>query len=229
MDSRPALNRPPLPKTKNNWTKDERAAEAVRLYLRRYSYREAAAKVGVTPKRCQDYVREWKDQQAARLNPLLAVFKEEETAKLDELEKEYWRAWERSQGDAVKRVDKSDAAEPGPQPPDPIGGPTSAAGKGTTTVERKGQVGDPRFLDGIKECIRLRCQLRGLMVPKPGSLDDGEEMVVREYHESADPRLLQPDPRRMLPPRTVTDATEEGDDDESADATAEDRADAEPG
>ena len=88
--------------------------------------------------------RRW---QASALVDLNAA-KAQELAKIDNLEREYWEAWERSCEDAGTVVKK--AKEGG-------------AKEATQTI--KGQAGDPRFLTGVQWCIERRCKLLGLDAP----------------------------------------------------------------
>ena len=74
--------------------------------------------------------------------------KAQEITKIDRLEREYWKAWEKSQEDEE-----------------------TVTQEGTlTTVEkirktRRGQVGDPRFLAGVQWCIERRCKIIGIDAP----------------------------------------------------------------
>ena len=72
------------------------------------------------------------------------AFKARELAKVDNLEREYWDAWARSQEEAETRTVTKDS-------------------KGGSTVDRyEGQVGDSRFLSGVQWCINKRCEILGL-------------------------------------------------------------------
>lgn len=70
--------------------------------------------------------------------------KAKELAKIDHLEREYWRAWQRSQEDAeaTKIVESKDGKR--------------------YEAQTKGQAGDPRFLAGVQWCIDRRIKLIGL-------------------------------------------------------------------
>jgi len=72
-----------------------------------------------------------------------------ELAKIDNLERIYYDAWERSCEDAETTTKK--AVEDG---------------KKEATKTTKGQVGDPRFLNGVQWCIDKRCKIFGLDVIK---------------------------------------------------------------
>jgi len=75
----------------------------------------------------------------------------QEVAKIDQAEREYWRAWVRSQ-------------EPAPDEPQfyPVGSPGSEAGQPRLWVKP----GDPRFLQGVERCVERRCKLLGLDAPQ---------------------------------------------------------------
>jgi predicted transcriptional regulator len=94
----------------------------------------------------------------------------QELAKVDDLEREYWTAWKRSQQDAEVKTQKMiDRPE----------GQSKEAQKRT-----EGQTGDPRFLVGIQWCVNKRCELLGLDAPKKAEITgkDGEPL----YSVSAD-------------------------------------------
>lgn len=94
--------------------------------------------------------------QKAWLESSLRDFDEmraEQLGKIDRLEREYWRGWERSCEDA-ETVRKE--------------GPASGVEKITKT--EKGQAGDPRFLAGVERCIERRCKLLGLDAPEKREL-----------------------------------------------------------
>lgn len=76
--------------------------------------------------------------------------KAQELAKIDRLEREYWRAWERSCEDAEttrQEGSKDDAGK---------------AGIDKIVKTAKGQSGDPRFLQGVMTCIDRRCKILGI-------------------------------------------------------------------
>jgi len=75
--------------------------------------------------------------------------KAKELAKIDMLEREYWKAWRESMKDEeTVRVESDDD------------------GTGRRVETRKGNVGDPRFLAGIQKCIDRRIELFGLDAPR---------------------------------------------------------------
>lgn len=89
----------------------------------------------------------WLAQASEAVEERVAI----ELAKIDNLESEYWRGWERSQKDSVITTvsEKDDSSD--------------------KTVKTYPQTGDPRYLDGILKCVERRCKLFGL--DRPAKLD----------------------------------------------------------
>lgn len=91
---------------------------------------------------------EWKASSLMDFNERRA----QELAKTDDLEREYWVAWKRSQADAEKKMKKA------------IQYPIGIRKEQQENTET--QTGDPRFLNGVQWCINKRCELLGLDAPK---------------------------------------------------------------
>lgn len=86
----------------------------------------------------------------------------EELAKLDNLEREAWEAWERSRKDAETRHNETTRGRT-----DRNGNTLPDLTKSSRTY--KVQAGDPRFLERVGWCIQKRCELCGLLeVPGTG-------------------------------------------------------------
>ena len=96
--------------------------------------------------------------------------KAKELAKVDRLEREYWRGWLRSCEDAETLRQEGSKGE----------------GIGKIVKTAKGQAGDPRFLAGVQWCIDKRCKILGLDAPIRKDVTSGGEpiqtniLVVRE-------------------------------------------------
>lgn len=132
----------------------ERRQKVAALYLRGRTQREIAAAVDVdqatVSRDLKAVQKEWSEQAQADLAERKAV----ELAKIDELERTYHEGWERSCKEREKRrAKKIDAADPD----------RSRAETGKETENRDG---DPRFLEGVRWCIEMRCKLLGLVVKK---------------------------------------------------------------
>jgi transposase len=93
----------------------------------------------------------------------LNAAKARELAKLDEVERQAWVAWEQSRKDA-ETMEVTGTAQGGKGMPDKV--------KKIT----KGQAGDSRFLGIILDCVNRRCEILGLDAPKKlehGGIDGG--------------------------------------------------------
>jgi len=91
---------------------------------------------------------EWRASALIDINEAKA----RELARIDELERTYWDAWQRSTEDAeIQRTRATETAKDGKR---------YEAG-----TEKRGQVGDPRFLQGVGWCIERRCKLLGIDAP----------------------------------------------------------------
>ena len=98
-------------------------------------------------------------QKAWQKSALIDVdkVKAQELAKVDKLERTYWDAWERSQEDAetIRQEGSSKDTVKGELPPIQ-----------KLIIFRKGQTGDPRFLQGVQWCIERRCKILGIDAPE---------------------------------------------------------------
>jgi hypothetical protein len=91
-----------------------------------------------------------------------------ELARLDELENQYWQAWERSQHDAIitQEIDIKDELS---------GGQSYTRKKRVLNKEK--QTGQDSYLLGIQRCIELRCKILGLDAPAKVEIDWRTEAV----------------------------------------------------
>jgi hypothetical protein len=89
--------------------------------------------------------------------------KGKELAKVDNLEREYWQAYQLSQKDFRSVTAKRERVDLGI---DKDG--KRAARKGAITeltVKKETRIGDPRYLAGVAWCIERRCKILGLDAP----------------------------------------------------------------
>ena len=148
-----------LTKTKKN--KFQRVADQqgiVRLYLKQKSQREIADSLSLTPQ----YVgRQLKAIKDAWMESTMVDFNKrqnEELARIDALEAEYWGAWESSKLDesreAMEYVEEDSLMR--------------LSRKRIETIKRNGT---SAFLHGIQWCIEQRCKILGLHAPKEIKID----------------------------------------------------------
>ena len=131
------------------------------LYLQGWLQAEIAEKVGLNQSTIsRDLKALHKEWLESALNDYDQA-KANELAKVDKLERTYWVAWERSCEDAetVQMVGGSEKAD-------------------KITKTRKGQVGDPRFLQGVQWCIERRCKILGIDAPTKRDVTSGGEKIA---------------------------------------------------
>jgi len=122
------------------------------LYLQGWIQVAIAEKLGVSQTTVSRDLRALQDKWLESSLIDFDTVKATELAKIDNLERIYYDAWERSCEDAVVQVAKA------------VESSKDTRKEGTKTT--KGQVGDPRFLAGVQWCIDKRCKIFGLDVIK---------------------------------------------------------------
>ena len=106
----------------------------------------------------------WSRENVQKIDEL----KQGELAKIDILELEYWSAWKRSclnaEKETIKAIQAGGKKEEGKEP-------TADRYEKQKTTE--GQSGDPRFLEGIQNCIKQRCKILGVEAPEKKDIMSG--------------------------------------------------------
>jgi transposase-like protein len=154
---------------------DERQEEVVRRYLTGSSMREVARQMGIsvmTVARDLQRAREtWKTETAKTYDELLP----EKLAQLEAIRSAAWEGWKRSLK-AAKRHTKTTTTH------------TDGFSDSTSDMTER-STGDPRYLVQLERCLRLECQLRGMLDKDAGSSGETVSEVVeivittREEHE----------------------------------------------
>lgn len=154
-------------------TKSQRARDLVKIaemYLRGMSQAEIATAIGLSRSQVgydlQDVRKQWAEQTTMKLDE----HKAEELARLDHLEAQHWQAWEDS-----RKESKTTTAANGTR------------GR-TASVRTETRYGDPRFLQGISECIAERCKILGLYAPSKlvGSFTHDHEYTDEQVEQIAE-------------------------------------------
>lgn len=121
------------------------------MYLKGSTQMAIAKEIGVSQAQIsldlKELVGRWKDKAEMAINERKA----EELAKVDQLEMEYWTAWAASC--KPTKISTSQATTAGANP-----------GK-TVSKKEVTSAGDPRFLQGVAQCIEMRCRILGLHAP----------------------------------------------------------------
>lgn len=108
-------------------------------------------------KYCAEAVQEWE----ANKNDTIASHKARELEKINRLEDMYVLGWHRSlEAELIEMKEKTKGKD---------------GGKMTISKQRENRkqpVGDPRFLDGVSACVKMRCVILG--IDAPAQRKDGE-------------------------------------------------------
>jgi hypothetical protein len=145
-------------------------------YLKGYSQMEIGVKTNLSQstvsKDIKILIRYWTRAQYRNIDCL----QEQELARINKLEIEYWEAWERSKkifiSTSVKRhsvtsnnLDKNTPAE--------------------TTTKQEDRNGDPRYLVGVQWCIDKRAAILGLNAPIKSELSGNVAMSFVDLVKAA--------------------------------------------
>ena len=149
----------------------------VSLYLKQKSHREIAQTLNVS---VQYVGRQLKQIKDAWLESTLVDFnrrQNQELARIDALEAEYWTAWEGSKADesreALEYVDEDSIMR--------------LSRKRLETIKKNGT---SSFLQGIQWCIEQRCKILGLHAPKEIKIDQ-HQRKTKELPELTREELRQ--------------------------------------
>ena len=131
------------------------------LYMQGQTMAEIPGQVGVSVAMVYKDVCWAREQWRTRAADAIEKHKERELAKIDAVEVEAWKGWQRTIGYYVTTTVKSTTVKTGASDGDMVELP------GLEETKKKEKLaGDPRFLDIIHRCICKRCDILGLDAPK---------------------------------------------------------------
>lgn len=150
-----------------------------RLYCQGKTQAEIGKQVGISQQQVSYDLKIIQKQWLKSSLVDIDTAKARELAKLDQIEREAWLAWERSQQNKEVRSVETENIVPEEKPIDP-----PIKGKGLMdalklcpgakfTMKQEGQAGDPRFLEAALKCVAKRAEIFGLDAPKKISNPDG--------------------------------------------------------
>lgn len=146
------------------------------LYLQGWIQAAIAEVVGVDQTTVSRDLKALQEEwQAASIRNIDAA-KAQELAKVDRLEREYWDAWERSKKNAETETTER------------IEDDKAGTARLKAQVRKEGQVGDPRFLNGVQWCIERRCKILGIDAPAAVDVTTGGQplpapMIVLTWND----------------------------------------------
>jgi hypothetical protein len=140
-----------------------RRARVAELFLAGRTQYEIAEEVKVTQTTVSRDLSAIREDWMARASSDFAERRAEELAKIDRLELEYLDGWQRSKQIREKTHTRKKSRPSGRTTVNgaPIMEESLEAG-----VAKEQDVGDPRYLEGVRWCISERCRIIGLYAPK---------------------------------------------------------------
>jgi hypothetical protein len=125
--------------------------ETAGLYLRGLTQHEIAQRLNVSRRQIsydlKVLLRRWQESALADFNAKKAA----ELARVDELERTYWEAWERSC--QAREVTTQERIQDGDGQGDEA--------RRKAGVRKEQRDGNPEFLRGVERCVELRCKITG--------------------------------------------------------------------
>jgi predicted transcriptional regulator len=133
------------------------------MYIRGKTQYEIASELGISQSQVNYDLKaiqaQWRESTTMNLDEAKA----KELARLDELEREFWAAWEASKGERTQaRQEKNNSG---------------ATVKASMMKEQRD--GNPAFLNGVLSCIDRRCKLLGLDAPTKSELTGKDGGPIR--------------------------------------------------
>lgn len=160
-------------------TPTQRAYDLTRItemYLKGRRQVDIAAELGVTQQQVsydiQEIHRRWRESDLINIGEA----KQRELDRIDELERTYWNAWEKSCGER-KRTKQETSAD---------GKKEKDKGRIRASVETEQLLGNPAYLAGIDSCVDKRCKVLGLYAPTKvaPTTPDGDEPYDNSFTEA---------------------------------------------
>lgn len=155
----------------NTRSKFQRKADYERitsLYLRGWRQADIAAELGLTQQQVSYDLgvvqKQWRESTTMNLDEA----KQKELARIDELQNDFWTAWESSKTERTKARQETDGTK------DRSGKPIVKK----SSMEKEQRDGNPAFLQGVLSCIDRRCKLLGLDAPEKSEVDLKSRVLV---------------------------------------------------
>jgi len=150
-----------MPKPKPSADEEQFLHDVTRQYLRGVEQAEIARRLKCTPARLRSALRKiqkgWQTLPAVRLTARQAA----ELAKLDELERTYWEAWEQSQYPReISTTERTDEEKN-----------KAKTTRTKASLRKESRAGVAEYLKGVERCIARRVHILALN-PEPGPADD---------------------------------------------------------
>lgn len=137
------------------------------MYLHGKRQSDIAQEIGIDQSQISRDLKEiqkrWRESSLVSINEV----KHRELSRIDELERTYWDAWQRSVGEVIKTT-------------------TSKSDKdgGRASIVKEQRVGDSAFLTGVLSCIEQRCKIFGIYEATKIAITDWRKVVEEQGHDT---------------------------------------------
>jgi predicted transcriptional regulator len=145
----------------------QRREKAAEMYLRGFRQSEIGEQLGIDQSTVSDDLRAVQKLWMERAAEHLDAHKAKELHRIDDLERTYWDAWERSK--KPLKVKTQEMLSSGGLT-DEQGNPVPEEKKARLSEEE--QTGNVAYLQGVERCIAMRCKLLGLNAPEKTAQTD---------------------------------------------------------
>lgn len=163
---------------RSKFEREQNLERTTSLYLRGWRQVDIATELNLSREQVKydlkDIQARWRETTTINLDEA----KQRELARIDELEREYWVAWERSKGEKTKQRQETNGK-------DSTGKPKIVK----ATMEKDQMLGNPAFLTGVQWCISERCKLLGIYAPTKAELT-GKDGKAIEFNEVDDEQRI---------------------------------------
>jgi len=153
-----------MPRNRHEFQRENDLLMTSELYLQGKTQIEISNIIGVAQATISNDLKElrkrWLDKSVQKIDQRKA----EELAKVDQLERKYWEAWQKSCDYVVKETLVNDK---------PV--------KVLIPRNQTTPLGDTKYLNGIQWCVNKRCQILGVDAPQKISVPDGSIEINVEF------------------------------------------------
>ena len=121
------------------------------MYLKGKTQTEIGQEVGLSQPQVSydlaDIQRRWREDTTINLDEA----KQRELSRIDELERTYWQAWEKSCNERTKTSTEKVSGD---------------NGRAKASVQKEEMLGNPAYLAGVMNCIQERSKILGIYAPE---------------------------------------------------------------
>jgi len=136
---------------RTHFEREDNYVTITRLYLKGHTQQEIADELKLSRQQIgfdlKTIQKRWRESTTINIDEA----KERELSRIDELERTYWEAWEKSCGQRTKTSKEATGGE---------------NGRSRASVQTEEMLGNPAYLSGVMSCIQERSKILGIYAPE---------------------------------------------------------------